>query len=134
MSSVTYRKVKALLRKNYFRQIPICPSEKLKFHRITLGTDGVLTIEKGYAWDHASGAFDTDNIIEAALVHDALSELIHNNHLPKSTWYAAADVMYAIMVEHGMWRFRASWIRRAILIAGPGVTKSRIWKTIPNGK
>lgn len=124
---VVYRPVKALLRKDYLRLIPIHPNKELKFHRITLMPDGRLFINKGYAWDHASGAFDTKSIIEAALVHDALSELMHNNLLPKRYWNEAADIMYSICRKNGMFRLRAAWIRRAIKLAGPKVTKSRTW-------
>ena len=84
--NVTYRQDKTLLRKDYERELPLYPDADLKFHRITLTTDGVLKILHGYAWDHASGAIDTKTIIEAALVHDALCELIHNHLLPDSAW------------------------------------------------
>ncbi len=126
---VTYRSVKALLRKPYYRKIPIL-GYGLVFHRIRLRSNGEIHIDKGYAWDHASGAVDTDSIIEAALVHDALSELIHNGLLPKTYWNAAADIMHDIAIENGMWRIRAAWIRRAIRIAGPEVTKSREWREV----
>lgn len=128
--NVTYRRVKALLRKDYRRTLLIDPPRDLKFHRITLTTAGLLIIEKGYAWDHASGALDTDNIIEGALVHDALCELMHNSFLPKRYWGQAADIMYDINVGNGMFKWRAAWIRKAIKVAGPTVTKSRAWVVV----
>ena len=124
---VTYRKVKALLRVDYERTLLIDPPRDLKFHRITLTTDGLLIIEKGYAWDHASGALDTETIVEGALVHDALCELMHNHFLPKTYWDRAADIMYDINISNGMFKWRAAYIRKAIKMAGPKVTQARKW-------
>lgn len=129
---VVYRKVKALSGKDYSRYVGIHPKETLYLFKIILTKTGNLTIQKGYANDHASGAFDTKTIIEGSRVHDALCELIHNGLLPDSDWDKAADIMYDINVNSKpkMWKPRAKWIRRAIKIAGPGVTKSREWITV----
>jgi hypothetical protein len=136
--SVTFRTVKGLLRRDYKRIIPMPVPGRIEFHRISLvphnQLDGVsvLYIEKGYAWDHASGAFDTKSIIEGALVHDALCELMHNGKLTTSAWDRAAEIMYDINIGEPfpMMKMRAKWIRKAIKKVGPGVTKSRIWITI----
>ena len=128
--SITFRTVKALLKTDYHRVVGIRPAEELTFHRITLRPNGSLTILHGYCWDHASGAFDTDSIIEGALVHDALCELIHNGLLADREWDEAAEIMREINLENDMWRIRANWICRAIKIAGPNVTEARKYITI----
>jgi hypothetical protein len=123
---IVYRRVKALLLADYQRQTAICPGEVLNYNGITLGADGLLTIVSGYAWDFASGAIDNKTIREGSLVHDALCELIHNNLLSYHEWGAAADEMKTICRENGMTRIRAWYICRAIKLAGPGVTVSRL--------
>lgn len=129
---LTYRPVKALLKTDYSRIVSIRPSEVIKFKRITLHPSGLLEIMHGYAWDHASGAVDTLTIVEGALVHDALCELMHNHLLSKTYWNEAADIMYGINREkpNRMNVLRAKWIRRAIVIAGADVTQARKYITI----
>ena len=44
---------------------------------IEIGTDGLLTIRKGYAWDGPSGpTIDTKDFMRGSLVHDALYQLL----------------------------------------------------------
>ena len=42
-----------------------------------------LTINKGYAWDGASGAPDWKTVMRAALVHDALYQMLRNTPHPQ---------------------------------------------------
>lgn len=129
---VTYRPVKALLKYDYRIVLPIKPDKTLKYKRITLHTDGLLVIKRGYCWDHASGAFDTKSIVEGALVHDALCELIHNELLHFSYWNAVADIMYVLNRggQYPMCILRALWINWAIKIAGVDVTVARKYITV----
>ena len=61
------------------------PKDKTTKSFIELTTDGVLTIKKGYAWDGPSGpTLDTKNSMRASLFHDALYQLMRENHIPRN--------------------------------------------------
>lgn len=83
--------------------------------------NGVLTIEKGYAWDGPSGpTIDTPDSLRGSLIHDALYQLIRLGHLPPK-WRRWADEMFrAILLEDGMVPERATlWYKAVRLFAGP---------------
>ena len=44
--------------------------------------DGRLFVRAGFPWDGATGAFDTDDILNASLVHDIICELVNEGLLP----------------------------------------------------
>ncbi len=82
---------------------------------IQLSIEGDLVIRKGYAWDGPSGpTIDTKNFMRGSLVHDALYQLIREEHL-KSTDRDAADVLLRHMCrEDGMSWLRAAWVYRGL--------------------
>jgi len=82
---------------------------------ITLFTDGMLLIRKGYAWDGASGpAIDTKNIIRGSLVHDALYQLLRQGNLDMS-WREQADKdLKRICLEDGMSKLRAWYVYKCV--------------------
>jgi len=91
-----------------------------------LSTDGVLTIYEGYAWDGPSGpAIDTPNWMRASLVHDALYQLIRVTSLSSTTRKAADVLMYDILIEDGMSRFRAKYSYWGVRAFGRRATKKR---------
>lgn len=78
---------------------------------IELSTDGVLIIKAGYAWDGPSGpTLDTKSFMRGSLVHDALYQLMRNNHLPSSCREDADQELHRICREDGMNRFRAWYV------------------------
>ena len=80
---------------------------------LQLDKHGVLTVRNGYEYDGASGpTIDTPNSLRAALVHDALYELMRRQFLPL-TWRLHADkLLFEICREDGMIRARAwAWYR-----------------------
>jgi hypothetical protein len=85
-----------------------------------LATDGKLLITAGYAWDGASGpAMDTPTIMRAALVHDALYQLIRLGSLDKHIWKPRADKeLRRICREDGMSRFRSWYVYQAVRLGG----------------
>lgn len=87
---------------------------------VTLDHLWVLRIKKGYAWDGASGpARDTPSIMRAALVHDALYQLIRVGCLDKAAWRPRADKeLRRICREDGMSWLRAWYIYRAVRVGG----------------
>lgn len=75
---------------------------------IELFEDGVIVIKKGFAWDGASGpTIDTKNTMLGSLVHDALYQLIRNEHLPLELRDKADREIQKICKEQGMSSIRA---------------------------
>ena len=58
---------------------------------VHLSAEGLLTIQRGYAWDGASGpTLDTPSTMLASLVHDALYQLLREGKL-QQRWRLSAD-------------------------------------------
>ena len=112
MKNIFYRTgYKYQLAENYSTSVVICPDEKIEMDFIDLDTDGMLTIQKGYAWDGPSGpTIDTKSFMRGSLVHDALYQLMRNNLLPSSCREDADQELHRICIEDGMNRFRAWYI------------------------
>ena len=121
------------LAETYKIQLTITPTEKtpsgissVSFSReyLSLRSDGLLTIRKGYAWDGASGpTIDTKTIMRASLVHDAIYQLLregafYNPIGTESIRRYADDMLRHIAIEDGMNKIRAWWIYHAVRIAG----------------
>lgn len=104
------------LKRDYTQVIEIKPTSPIDSYFITLDTSGLLTIKKGYAWDGPSGpTIDTKNFIRGSLVHDALYQLMRENHLDKSRYRDAADrLLQKICIEDGMSKLRAWWVYEAV--------------------
>ena len=68
--------VKYRLRKDYFCRTGHKNGEAIHFGAyISLYSNGLLLIRAGYEWNGANFIPDTDSVLRAALVHDALCEL-----------------------------------------------------------
>jgi hypothetical protein len=77
------KKWKYQLTESVVLQLGFCPPEDVDTEFIILRQDGRLLLNKGYAWDGASGPCpDTKNIMVASLTHDALSQLMRLGLLP----------------------------------------------------
>ncbi len=98
----------------YYHKTNIRPERDIHTKYISLHTSGVLTINKGYAWDGATGGFDTKNFMRGSLVHDALCQLIHLKRLPRSDREAADAILRDICKEDGMCTPRAWWVHKAV--------------------
>lgn len=82
---------------------------------IELTQDGVLSIEKGYAWDGPSGpTFDTKTFMRGSLAHDALYELMREGLLSTDNRHKADDLLGKICREDGMCRLRAWYVVRSV--------------------
>ncbi|SDW60248.1 DUF1353 domain-containing protein [Nitrosomonas oligotropha] len=76
---------------------------------------GVLTIKKNYAWDGASGpVLDTQRIMRGSLVHDALYQLMREEHLPQKARENADWLLREICIEDGMSKFNADLVYLAV--------------------
>ena len=96
---------------------------------IRLSEDGVLSIDKFYAWDGASGpTIDYKSSMRASLVHDALYQLLRMEKLPQSLVVPSDELFRKMLVEDGMSSLQAwVWYRGLRLANGsaarPGTQK-----------
>jgi hypothetical protein len=94
-----------------------------RFHdyfAITNSSDGrcVITAHRGYAWDGASGTIQTKNTIIPSLFHDVLYQAIREGLLGDENRKTADDVLYWLLLEGGMSRFRAWYFYKAVRLFG----------------
>ena len=107
--------IKYQLRKRVKIQTSIFPEAEIKLHFITLGTDGVLTIRKGFAWDGLSGgAYGSRNSMSGSLAHDAIYKCLRSGKLdPK--WRGEGDnEMRRRFLQDGVWRFRRWYLWKVV--------------------
>lgn len=111
--------------------INIKPEKDIITHYIQLNTQGELLLNKGYAWDGASGpAPDFDNAMTGALVHDALYQLIRHGELSKSYKDEADYIFYELCIRSGLNRPTAWIYYKAVQKFGdPHIKKSAIRPT-----
>jgi hypothetical protein len=108
----------------YTLQTNIRPASDIHTPYIRLTTDGYLMIATGYAWDGATRANDTKTIMRAALVHDALYQLMRHGHLGIE-WRDIVDgLFYRLMREDGVNLIRAAYIYRAVKWFGADYAKA----------
>ena len=115
--SISYRSgYKYQLIEGYSVEVEVKPDHDIVTDYIHLSTDGVLRIQKGYAWDGPSGpTIDTANFMRGALVHDALYQLMRSEDLDVETWRRTADdELKRICREDCMSRIRAWYVHRAV--------------------
>ena len=94
---------------------PIDASDKY----IHLDTLGNLTIKAGYAWDGPSGpTVDTKTFMRGSLVHDALYQLMREDHLSQVFREGADKELRRLCIEDGMWKARAWWVYKGVRFGG----------------
>ena len=108
---IHYRKItkyKYQLMQAHARDLDIFPYNRIEVPFVYLSTGGNLLIMDGYAWDGCSGpTYDTESNMRAGLIHDAIYQLIRDNHISKSYQEYADKLFHQILLEDGMGRFRA---------------------------
>jgi len=88
------------LAEDYQVGVLIRPKAAIKTAFIDLDVTGLLLIKQAYAWDGPSGPVkDTPENMRASLVHDALYQLMRNNHLNTRTHRKTADVQFRIICK-----------------------------------
>jgi hypothetical protein len=114
------RHYKYTLSVDYPLQTELLPSQPIDVTAvISLDTDGMLTIMKGYAWDGPSGpSIDTPNFMRGSLVHDALYQLMREQHIPQGHREYADKLLREICIEDGMSQIRAWWVYHSVRLAG----------------
>ena len=117
MEYVSYKKgYKYQIVEEYREDIDIKVPQDINTDYIDLTSDGRLTLKKGYAWDGPSGpTFDTRNFMRGSLVHDALYQLMREQHLDREIYRKPADMLLRLMCcQDGMWSVRAWWVYLAV--------------------
>lgn len=110
---------KHILNETYTVITPIRPASVTQVDDwVILEPSGRLTIKKGYAWDGASGAFDTKTIMRGSLVHDALYQLMREEKLPLYWIDQVNELLHTICIEDGMNWLRAWYVLRAVKMFG----------------
>jgi len=104
------------LKEAYTVMIEIKPSSPINTRYLGLDTSGNLTLHEGYAWDGPSGpTIDTLSFMRGSLVHDALYQLMRDQHLDRSVHRETADrILQRICKEDGMWSLRAWWVYQGV--------------------
>ncbi len=113
MECIGYKKgYKYQLTAAYECSIDIKPKDLIVTEYIDFSIEGKLTIKKGYAWDGPSGpTYDSLNFMRGSLVHDALYQLMRENHLEKDEYRDPADRQLQTMCkEDDMSSIRAWWV------------------------
>lgn len=77
--------------------------------------DGLLHIQKGYAWDGASGPTkDTKNSMRGSCCHDALYQLMRMGLIDNNLWSFADSELYKCLEKDGMSSFRRWYWRKGL--------------------
>ena len=97
-------------------QTDILPDKPIKTAFSSLDQNGLLTIDKGFCWDGASGAIDTYNIIRGSCVHDAFCNWFDKKLITLEEREKADKILKALILQDGMGDFRAGIIYGAVKI------------------
>jgi len=108
-----YKGYRYVLAEDLIRDTPITGYE-ITDKLTSLTKDGVLTVQKWYAWDGNSGpCLDFKKSLEASCIHDVLCDYINLEWLPDHLQPVVDQEYYNIAVYKRMWE----WIVRIRLIA-----------------
>ena len=109
------------LAETYIVQTPITGS-RIDDDYFTLQEDGTLIVNKGYAWDGASGpTFDSRSSMRPSLVHDVFCQAMRDGRLSYEQWQDKVNDLFEQMCrEDGMWGWRASLWHSAVELADCG--------------
>lgn len=121
MECIVYKKgYKYQLTDAYQVKIPITPKANIYSPTgfIELSSDGILTVQHGYAWDGPSGpTIDTKTFMRGSLVHDALYQLMRELLLDSTIYRKPADkILRQICREDGMSYVRAWWVYKGVRV------------------
>jgi hypothetical protein len=130
MVSITYKKrrrYKYTLSEDYSHPTIIRPTKAISTSHLLLDTEGLLTIKKGYAWDGPSGpTIDTKTFMRGSLVHDALYQLMREQHISRTYREYADRLLRQICVQAGMSNIHAWIVYWCVRIFGGASAKSNL--------
>jgi len=120
------------LASHYVHNLKIYPDEYVGTQFIHWMVDGRLIIWKGYAWDGPSGpTIDTKNFMRGSLVHDALYQLMRQEHMPESQREYSDGLLKEIFLEDGMSKFRAWYVWKSVRMFGGNTLGPKPVQTAP---
>ena len=100
----------------YLAEVPAAAASEAE--RVILDGKGQMLLQPDYRWDGASGlTIDTVSARRAALAHDACYTMLRQRRLGASgeTERKLADLwLWDLLLEDGMWRFRAAYWHWAV--------------------
>ncbi|QSA96490.1 DUF1353 domain-containing protein [Methylococcus sp. EFPC2] len=117
MKCIAYKDgYKYQLKESYEVLIDIKPEVSIATSYIGLDAQGKLSLREGYAWDGPSGpTIDTLTFMRGSLIHDALYQLMREEHLDKDKYREQADrLLQKICLEDGMGALRAWWVYQGV--------------------
>ncbi len=82
----------------------------------TINPDGLVEINRWFAWDGPTNAIKTKSFVAGSCVHDVFCDAIDKGLLPKEAQPLADKEMYKINSAQGMNRFRRWFTYRAVRI------------------
>lgn len=124
---IDHPKYKYQLAEEYTTSTPVDYGKNITTDFLHLTEKGFLTVKQGYAWDGASGpTIDCRSSMRGSLVHDAFFQLMRMSLLPQAWLNAVNKLFYEMLLDDGMWRFRA-WLYYH------GVRKFAWWAAKPRG-
>ena len=122
MDKIKYWKgPKYQLAETYICQTPIV-GERIEDDFFTLQEDGTLVVNKGFAWDGASGpTFDSRSSMRPSLIHDVFCVAMRDGRLSYEKWQDKVNALFKDQcIEDGMWVWRAGLWHSAVEFADAG--------------
>lgn len=104
----------------------ICIKDDAGYIYIILDHTGVMTVNKGYAWDGPSGpTLDTMTFMTGSLYHDALYQMMREGCLDYSCRKLADELLQDQCLIDGMSEFRAWYVYWGVRLFGGNFAKSK---------
>ena len=104
------------VKKGFSVNTKIFPKETIQSTFATLTIRGRLYIHKGFCWDGASGAIDTDTIMKPSCCHDIGCNWFLAGLISKEMRGEFDDLFYNLCVKSGMNAIRAKLAHKAVKI------------------
>jgi len=120
------------LHEDYLFQTDIRPLHTITCDFIQLSKDGMLFISKGYCWDGASGPVpDTKRNMRAALIHDALYQLMRLELLDRRYIKTPADKIFMVIcIQDGTYAWIAKGYYKGLKWFGKAATLPKNLKRV----
>jgi hypothetical protein len=99
------------LARNEIFETSFRPRWEMSVERISLGADGTMIVNSGYAWDGASGIVDTKTNLRASCGHDALYQLMRMEKLDFNVHEVADNDFCRWLKEDGAWQITTNLAR-----------------------
>lgn len=117
--SIQYKKgYKYQLHNDYKFKVSIPISREYRSDFLDCDVAGNICVKKGYAWDGATCAIDTDTFMRGAMIHDVLYQLIREGSINQKYRVKADEILDLILTCDGMSFFRRFYVKKALALFG----------------